>query len=107
MQAKLMVECGFGVASLISGPLKLLDAAKLANGFYKLGKIQKKLRPLAKLINDFRKAKSGKHAPRGFRTAPEVVKRLLDANRAYEIMQLLPDIAKAVSKVDFSEIALD
>lgn len=107
VQTKLEAECGFGVASLIAGPLKLLDAAKLANGFYRLSKVQKKLRPLAKLINDFRKAKFGKHAPRGFRTAPEVVKRLLDANTAYEIMRLLPDIAKAVSKVDYSEIALD
>jgi len=107
IQTKLEFECGFGVAKLVVGPLKILEAAKTADGLYNLSKVKKQFQPLARFFNDIKKAKFGKHAPRGFRTGAEVIDKLKKAKTAYKVIMLLPDIAKAVSKADFSEIALD
>ncbi len=107
IQTKLEFECGFGVARIIVGPLKILAAVKTADGLYDLSKVQKGLRPVAKLINGIRKAKFGKHALPGFRTGGQVIKRLKNIKTAYEVVEILPDLAKAVSRTDLSEIALD
>ena len=107
IQAKLEFECGFGVAKLIVGPLKILEAAKTADGLYNLSKVKKQFRWLAKFFNGIKRAKFGKHAPHGFRTGAEVIDKLKKAKTAYDVIKLLPDLAKAVSRADFSEIALD
>jgi hypothetical protein len=104
-QTKLEVECGFAIAML--DPLNVFGDAKTADGLYDLRKIKQKYRPIAKLYNDIMSAKFGKNAPAGFRTGAEVIDKIKNARTAYAIIKLLPNIARAVSKGDFSQIALD
>jgi len=106
-QTVLEAKCGFGVATLFALPAKSLRAVKTVKGLYDLSKIKKPLQPLAKLFNSIQSARFGKHAPRGFRTGGEIIDKLKRAKTAYDIMKLLPNIVKAVSKHDFSKIALD
>ncbi len=104
---KYEAECGFGIASWIVPGLNDLRALKTADGLYDLTKVNKRLRPLAKLINDIKSAKFGKHAPRGFRTGAEVIDKLKKAKSAYDVVKMLPDLAKAASRADFKRIAGD
>jgi hypothetical protein len=104
-QTKLEAECGFAIATL--GPLKALDALKTASGFYDLRKIKKSVRPIAKLYNDIKRARFSQHAPPGFRSWGDVIDKIRKAHSAWQVVSLLPNIAKAVSAEDFNQIALD
>ena len=63
--------------------------------------------PLARLVNDLRSVKFGKQAPRGFRTAGELSDKLEDVRTAADVVLLLPDLARALRKIDYSRIAQD
>jgi virginiamycin B lyase len=103
----LEAKCAFGIVSIIGLPARALKAVKTVNGLYDLRKIKKSLRPIAKLINDLKTVKFGKHAPRGFKTGAEVIKKLENAHRAWDIVKMLPDLAKALSGADYRKVALD
>jgi hypothetical protein len=64
-------------------------------------------RLVAKFYNRILTAKFGKNALPGFRTGPQVIKRVRQALTAYKLVKLLPDIYKAISRTDFNELALD
>lgn len=102
---KLEAECAFTIVTF--APLKAFDVAKTAAGLYDLRKVSKSVRPIAKLYNTLKTVKILKDAPPGFRTGAEIVARIKNAHTAWEVVSLLPDIAKAVSAADYEEIALD
>jgi hypothetical protein len=104
-QTKLEAECGFAI--VIGSKFKDLEALKTASGLYDLRKVRKDLRPVAKLYNDIKRAKFAKSAPAGFRTWGEVIDKIKKAKHAWDVMKLLPNIAKAISAEDFNQIALD
>ena len=60
-----------------------------------------------KFLYDVTHAKYLKHAPKGFRSGAEAADTFGKVKLAYEVILKLPDLAKAVSKADLSEIALD
>jgi hypothetical protein len=72
-----------------------------------LGKLPAKIRPAARFIYDLYHAHYSKDAPAGFRSGDEAVKTVGRAKEAYQLVELLPDIARAVSRTDFSQLALD
>jgi hypothetical protein len=97
-------ECGYGIAQYLVLPL---DAAKTAGGLYDLRKIRKEFLPVAKLWNDLLKTRFSKHAPRGFRTGKQVIDKLKKAHHAYQVIEILPNLVKAVSKTDYEKIVND
>ncbi len=107
IQSKLAGECAAAVAAIILPQLRSIKALKTTKGLYDLRKVKKSLRPLAKLFNNLKTFKFGPKAPAGFKTGADVIKKLKAARTAYGILKLLPDLAKALSSTDFSEIALD
>lgn len=106
-ELKLEVECGINIAGLIYLPLKSLKLVEAAKAAKVIERLPANLRPAAKLIYDLYHAKFSKHAPRGFRNGQQAVKTLFHLKTAADLIRKLPDIAKAVSKIDFSKIALD
>jgi hypothetical protein len=102
---KLEAECGFAIATFV--PLRDVDFAKTAAGLYDLRKIKRSLRPIARLYNYLKTVKILKSAPPGFQTGSEILTRIKDAHTAWQVMKLLPDIAKALSQGDYEEIAQD
>jgi hypothetical protein len=107
IQLKLEGECAAAVAQIILPQLRSIKTLKTAKGLYDLRKVKKSLRPLAKLFNDLMTFKFGSKAPVGFKTGADVIKKLKAARTAYGVLRLLPNLVKALSSADFSEIALD
>ncbi len=103
----LEVECGVSVAALIFLPLKSLKLIEAAKSVDVIGKLPASARPAARFLYDLYHAKFSKNAPAGFRNGAEAVKTISKLKKAYQLVGLLPDIARAVSKTDFSQIALD
>ncbi len=95
-------ECG--VELTLNKALKALSVTK---GLIELKKVRKGWRPLAKLVNDFKRAKFRKNAPRGFRSPPEILEKLSKVKDGLELVKLLRDVAKALAPEDFRQIALD
>jgi hypothetical protein len=106
-ETELELECGVGVAGLIFLPLKSLKLVEAAKGLDVIDKLPASTRPTAKFLYDLYHAKFSKSAPAGFRSGAEAVSTIGKLKKAYQLVELLPDIAKAVSKADFSQIALD
>jgi hypothetical protein len=106
-ELKLEVECGVAVASLLYLPLKSLKLVEAAKKTSVIAKLPAKLRPAAKLVYDISHAHFLKHAPRGFRSGPQAYNTISNLQYGYQLIEKLPDIAKAISKGDLSEIALD
>jgi hypothetical protein len=106
-ELKLEVECGVAVASLLYLPLKSLKFVEAAKSASVIAKLPAKLRPGAKLIYDLSHARFLKHAPPGFRSGPQAVSTISNLKHGYELIEKLPDIAKAISKGELSQIALD
>lgn len=106
-ELKLEAECGVHIFALVYLPLKSLDLIEAAKSADVIGKLPAKLRPAAKLLYDLYHAKYSKYAPRGFESGAQAVKTLWHLKTAADLIRKLPDIAKAVSKADFSQIALD
>jgi hypothetical protein len=104
LNAVSFAECGYGIAQYLVLPL---DAAKTARGLYDLRKIRKVFRPLAKLWNDILRTKFSRHAPNGFRTGKQVIGKLKEAKRAYQVIRILPNLIKALSKADYEKIIDD
>lgn len=104
---KLEAECGFGITKLIFLPLKSLKLVEAAKGSSIIDKLPAKSRPVAKFLYDLAHAKYSKRAPRGFRNGAETVKTIFKIHDAYHLIRVLPNLAKAISKADFSQIALD
>jgi hypothetical protein len=101
------IECGVGVAGWLSLPLKSLRLAKTASGLLNVEKIAKPLQPVARLYNTLSLAKYTKRAPRGFRTFPETKKTIKRVKRVNKLVELLPDLKRALSARDFHQVALD
>jgi hypothetical protein len=105
--SKLARQCAVGVASLIILPLKSLRLVEAAKNISVITKLPKRLRPVAKLLYDVYHAKYLKHAPPGVRSGSEAVDTLHKVRFAWELLKIIPDLARAVTRADLSEIALD
>ncbi len=106
-ELKLEVECGVEIAKLLYLPftkLKLIETATSANV---IATLPARLRPAAKLLYHLAHYHYVKHALPGFRSAAEAVKTILGLKQAYKLIEKLPDIAKALSKSERSQFALD
>ena len=103
----LQVECGIDVFQLIFLPLKSLKLVEAAKDVDVIDKLPAASRPAARFLYDLYHAKFSKNAPAGFRSGAEAVSTVGKLKKAYQLVELLPDLAKAVSKADFSELALD
>lgn len=99
----LAAKCGVGVAL----NLPQLKAAKVAGGLYDLSKVEKSLKPVAKLFNDVRRAKLLPDAPKGFRTTEQVIERLRAVDSALDLVELIPSLARAFPKKDYLMIVND
>jgi hypothetical protein len=86
----------------IAKPLK-----SLAKGQILVHKVRKGLGPLADLLSAARAAKFLRHAPRGFTTSDEVIRKLARSHTAIELIQVLPYLARAVQRPSFRRIAHD
>ena len=106
-ETKLEVECGVAVASLIILPLKSLKLVEAARSIDVIDKLPSKTRPTARFIYDVLHSKISPHAPPGFRTDAELLDTLDKVKKAYQLIALLPDFAKAFSHADYSQLALD
>ncbi len=106
-ELKLEVECGVAVASLLYLPLKSLKFVEAAKRATVIATLPAKLRPAAKLIYDLSHARFLKHAPPGFRSGPQAVSTISNLKYGYQLIEKLPDIAKALSKSELSQFALD
>jgi hypothetical protein len=106
-ETELEVECGVAVASLIFLPLKALKLVEAARSIDVLKALPAKARPAAKFLYDLYHATFSRHAPAGFRNGAEAVSTIGKVKHAWELIKILPDLAKAVSHADFSQIALD
>lgn len=106
-QTKLEVQCGIGIASLIFLPLRSLKLIEAAKTIAVIDQLPGKVQPVARLLYDIAHARFSRNAPAGFRNGAEAVKTIENVHKAYQLIELLPDLAHAVSKADFSEIALD
>jgi hypothetical protein len=107
-ETELEAKCGFDIVLIKA--FKALKALKTARGLYDLSKVKKAspaLVPLARLVNDLRSVRFGKQAPHGFKTAGEVLHKLQDVRKAADVVLLLPDLARALRKIDYSRIARD
>lgn len=103
----LEIVCGIKIALLVYVPfkdLKLIEAAKASSVIKTL---PAKYRPAAKFLYDLTHAKYSKNAPRGFANGAEAVKTVLRLKKASDLIKVLPDLAKAIPKLAFSQIALD
>lgn len=103
----LMVQCGFEVATLFAPVLKSLHIIETAKTAVVLAKIPKRFRPVAKFLYDVSHARFSKRAPRGFRNFAELWQTLRKVKKASEVIKMLPSIAAAVSKADYTKIATD
>lgn len=88
----------------VAKSLKLIEAARSSSV---LGRLPTKIRPAAQLFYDLYHAKYLPHAPRGLRSGAEAVDTFRHAQHAYDIIRKLPDLARAVSRGQFSRLALD
>jgi hypothetical protein len=104
---KLEAQCAVGIAKLVFIPLKSLDLIEAAKGISVINKLPTKLRPLGKFLYDVYHAKFKKHAPPGFRSGKESVDTIKKIHKAWELIKALPELAKAISRSDFSQAALD
>jgi hypothetical protein len=102
-----MVQCGFEVATLFAPVLKSLHIIETAKTAVVLAKIPKRFRPVAKFLYDVSHARFSKRAPRGFRNFAELWQTLRKVKKASEVIKMLPSIAAAVSKADYTKIATD
>jgi hypothetical protein len=107
LRNKLKAECAAAVTGWLFLPLKSLQAAKTAKGLLDLRKLSKAARPIGKLYNDLSLAKYVKGAPAGLRTPAEAKQTFDNIKSVITLVDLLPDLRKAVSTADFSELALD
>ncbi|MGN6275524.1 MAG: vWA domain-containing protein [Solirubrobacterales bacterium] len=98
----LEVQCG---VELSLG--KVLKGLVLAKGLIDLRKVKKAYRPLARLVNTIRSAKFLRGAPAGFRTPEQVLSKIGHVKDVIDLIRLLPEIAKSVSRADFKQIALE
>jgi len=80
---------------------------RLAKGRIVVHKVRKGLVPLADLLNATRAAKFLRHAPRGFTTSDEVLRKLERSHTAIRLIQVLPHLARAVQRASFQRIAHD
>lgn len=101
------VKCGVAIAGFVFIPLKSLRLAKTASGLLDLRKLAKKFRPAAKLYNDLSLAKYSKAAPRGFGTPKETLTTIESIGKISDLVKLLPNLRRALSSADFSQISLD
>ena len=106
-ELKLEVECGVDIASLLYLPLKSLKLVEAAKRATVIATLPAKLRPTAKLVYDLSHARFLKHAPPGFRSGPQAYNTISNLTYGYRLIEKLPDLAKAISKRDLSQIALD
>lgn len=106
-ETALEVECGISVAGLVFLPLKSLKLVEAAKSVDVIKTLPAKAQPAAKFLYDLYHAKFSKDAPAGFRSGAEAVATVSKIKKAYQLVELLPDLAKAVSRTDFSQIALD
>lgn len=103
-----LAQCAATIA--LGKASKALEAFKTASGFYDLGKVGKALQPLAKLYNDLHKvygAKYFKNARPGFRSFKELKATFERAKTVIEVVQVLPALAKAISRGQLRQIAED
>jgi hypothetical protein len=106
-QTVMEVKCGVAVAGFLFIPLKSLRLAKTAGGLLDLRKLAKKFRPAAKLYNDLSLVKYTKAAPRGFGTPKETLATIENIGHIGDLVNLLPDLRRALSAADFNQISLD
>lgn len=106
-QTVMEVKCGVAIAGFVFIPLKSLRLAKTAGGLLDLSKLAKKFRPAARLYNDLSLAKYSKAAPRGFGTPKETLATIESVGHVSDLVKLLPNLRRALSSADFSQISLD
>lgn len=102
--AKTWLEAKCGVELTIGKAVKGLSTAK---GLLKVSKVKKAFRPLARLVNHIKSAKFKKNAPKGFRSWREVIDKIDKAETAWDLVEVLHGVSRAVSPKDFRRIALD
>jgi alpha-tubulin suppressor-like RCC1 family protein len=106
-ELKLEVECGVAITSLLYLPLKSLKLIETAKRATVIATLPAKLRPVAQFAYDLSHAHFLKHAPPGFRNGKQAYDTISNLKHGYELIEKLPDIAKAISKHDLNQIALD
>lgn len=103
----LTVYCGVELAQLLIPALKSLHIIEAAKSARFLEKLPKAIRPAVKFFYDLYHARFLKKAPPGFRSFEEVRQAIHKIKKAYEFIKMLPSLAKAVSKYDYTKIATD
>jgi hypothetical protein len=105
----LEVKCGVSLATTFLPALRSLKLIEAARGAAAIDRLPAAVRPAAKTLYDIYHARYLPRAPAGFRSGAEAVAtiRKLKLKAAYELMRDLPDLARAISRADFSEVALD
>jgi hypothetical protein len=100
-------QCDIAVAGYLFLPLKLVKAAELGSGLIDVGKITPRLQPTARLFNALSVARYTKSAPKGFRNPQELWDTIGKLKKGNELIAALPEIRRAISARDFSQVALD
>jgi hypothetical protein len=80
---------------------------KEADGLYDLSKVDKKFLPAATLYNALGKFKILPGAPKGFQSAAQIRDKLKTVNTAYDVVEILPYLRKALDQNDFVAIFKD
>ena len=84
-----------------------LKLVKVAKSVSVLDQLPAKTRPVAIFSYHLYHDKFNRDAPVGYRSFDEVRNTFKRAELVIQIVEMLPDIAKAVSKNDYSQLALD
>ncbi len=103
----LEAKCGFGIATLILPALKAAKIVATAKSADVLAKLPASARPIGKFLYDLYHADFLKSAPAGFRTPSEIVRNLLTLKTAYELLTIVPDLARSVSAHEYEMLATD
>jgi hypothetical protein len=103
---KLEAECGMSIAFLFlpAKYLKLIDDAKALTVIKRL---PRKLRPVGHFWFDIFHDHYSKHPVPGFRNPAQAYNTLTHIKLAWKLILKIPDIFKAVSHAEFSQLVLD
>lgn len=101
IQASNAALCGFNVAAIIVKPLKLVKLKLTKKGLVNVKAVKPSWRPIARIYNILAKSRISRKAPKGFRTAEEIVIKMSKVKKAHEFLDLLPKIQQAISAADF------
>jgi hypothetical protein len=103
----LLFKCGSAVASLVDFSLRDLTLVKTANDLGVLRRLPASLRPLGSLFFHLYHSPILRHAPPGFRSASQLRDRVREARTASGLVDLLPNLVRAIGERNVKEVGLD